>query len=162
MRAASLPLVGWKLIAIGLGLLYLLILGRCHLIAPPMRKADAVIEMKTTGYCACRTCCGWKRNWYGMPVFSSGLQRGKFKNIGKTASGKMARPGTVVVDSKRFPMGTKFYIPGYGWGIAHDTGGAINGYHLDLYFWLHRFGNNWGVQTKKIKVWYPRDWFYSP
>ena len=150
-------LKNWKPIAIGLGLLYLLVLARCHLIAPPMRKADAVIEMKTTGYCACRKCCGWKLNWYGMPVFSSGSQKGKFKNIGQTASGKMARPGTVAVDTKRFPMGTKFYIPGYGWGVAQDVGGAIKGRYLDLFFWSHRSGTRWGVQQKSIKVWYPRN-----
>ena len=116
-----------------------------------------VIEMKTTGYCACRKCCGWKISWYGMPVYASGVQKGKFKVIGKTASGRMARPGTVAVDPKFFPLGTRFYIPGYGWAIARDVGGAIKGHHLDLFFWLHSSGENWGVQRKSVKVWYPRD-----
>ena len=147
----------WKLLAVGLGIFYLLILARCHWVTPPIRKADGVMEMKTTGYCACQKCCGWKISWYGLPVFSSGPLKGKIKIIGKTASGKMARPGTVAVDPKLFPMGTKFYIPGYGWGIAQDAGGAIKGRHLDLFFWRHQSGNNWGVQTKKVKVWYPRD-----
>ncbi len=147
----------WKWIATGLGVFCLLILARCHWVAPPMRKSDAVIEMKTTGYCACRQCCGWKRTWYGKPVYATGSLKGKYKKIGKTASGKMARPSTVAVDLKLFPMGTKFYIPGYGWGIASDTGGAIKGHHLDLYFWLHQSGNNWGVQHRAVKVWYPRD-----
>jgi len=108
----------WKPIAIGIGLLYLLVLARCHLIAPPMRLADVVMEMKTTGYCACKKCCSWKISWYGMPVFSSGPLKGRIKIIGQTASARMARPGTVAVDPKLFPMGTKFYIPGYGWGIG--------------------------------------------
>lgn len=68
----------------------------------------------------------------------------------------MARPGTVAVDPKVFPMGTRFYIPGYGWSIARDTGGDIKGRHLDLFFWLHSSGEHWGVQTKKVKVWYPK------
>jgi len=147
----------WKPVAIGLGILYLLVLARCHLIAPPLRKPDAVIEMKITGYCACRKCCGWKRTWYGRPVYASGPLKGKPKKVGQTASGKMARPGTVAVDPKFFPMGTKFYIPGYGWGIGRDTGGDIKGRHLDLFFWWHRSGENWGVQDKRVKVWYSRD-----
>jgi len=123
------------------------------MVMPSLRKPDAVMQMKTTGYCSCSKCCSWKFNWLGMPV----SQNGKFKVIGETASGTMARPGTVAVDPKLFPMGTKFYIPGYGWGIARDTGGDIKGHHLDLFFWQHRSGEKWGVQTKQVKVWYPRD-----
>ena len=153
----KLRLKRWKVYLIGAGVLYLLVLTRSHLIAPPMRKADAVIEMKTTGYCSCSACCSWKFNWLGMPVYASGPLKGKFKIIGQTASGKIARPGTVAVDPKLFPMGTKFYIPGYGWAVARDTGGAINGNHLDLFFWQHRSAKNWGVQIKQVKVWYSRD-----
>ena len=147
----------WKPLVIGMGVLYLLVLTRCHLVAPPFRKADAVIEMKTTGYCACKICCGWKFSWFGLPVYASGPLKGKFKIIGQTASTHMARPGTVAVDRNTFPLGTKFYIPGYGWGIAQDVGGAIKGNHLDLYFNRHQSGTQWGVQHKEVKVWYPRD-----
>lgn len=140
----------WKKYLIGAGVLYLLVLARCHMVMPPLRKPDAVIEMKLTGYCACSKCCSWKFNWLGMPI----SQNGKFKVIGKTASGTMARPGTVAVDPKLFPIGTKFYIPGYGWGIARDTGGDIKGRHLDLFFWQHRSGENWGVQYRDVNVWY--------
>ena len=147
----------WKFYLILAGGLYLLALTRCHLVRPPLRSPDAVIEMKLTGYCACQKCCSWKFNWLGLPVYASGPLKGKFKTIGQTASGKMARPGTVAVSSKLFPMGTKFYIPGYGWGIARDTGGDIKGCHLDLFFWQHRSAKNWGVQIKQVKVWYSRD-----
>lgn len=146
----------WKLYLILAGVLSLLVLTRCHRVRPPMRNADAVIEMKLTGYCACGKCCGWKFNWFGMPVYASGPLKGKFKIIGQTASGKIARPGTVAIDPKLFPMGTKFYIPGYGWGIGRDTGGTIKGRHLDLFFWQHRSGENWGVKSEQVKVWYPR------
>lgn len=142
----------WKAYLIGAAVLYLFVLARCHRIAPPLRRPDAVMEMKTTGYCACAECCSWRISWYGAPVNS----KGKFKVIGKTSSGRMARPGTVAVDPKLFPMGTKFYISGYGWGIAQDTGGDIKGRHLDLFHWLHSSGEQWGVQTKQVKVWYPK------
>ena len=146
----------WKRYGIGAGILYLLVLSYCHPVRPPLRRPDAVMNLKTTGYCACGKCCSWKISWYGMPVYSSGPLKGKFKVVGKTASGRMARPGTVAVDPKVFPMGTKFYIPGYGWGIARDTGGDIKGRHLDLFFWLHSSGEHWGVQAKQVKVWYPK------
>jgi 3D (Asp-Asp-Asp) domain-containing protein len=132
------------------------LLARCHWIAPTLREPDVVMTMKTTGYCACWKCCSWKLNWYGKPVFASGPLKGKFKVIGQTASGAMAHPGTVAVDPKVFPVGTKFYIPGYGWGIAQDTGGAIKKTHLDLFFWFHLSARSWGVQTKQVKVWYPK------
>lgn len=145
----------WKYLLIAVGALYLLVLARCHLVMPPLRKPDAVMQMKTTGYCACGTCCSWEFSWYGLPVYSSGPLKGKMKIVGKTASGHIARPGTVAVDPGLFPMGTKFYIPGYGYGIARDTGGAMKGRRLDLFFRLHASAGYWGVQTKQVKVWYP-------
>mgnify|MGYP001304214181 CR=1 FL=1 len=132
------------------GILLLLVLTRCHFVAPPFRRADAVITVKTTGYCACPACSGWKFNWLGLPV----LPNGNTKSIGRTSSGRMARPGIVAVDPKVFPPGTKFYIPGYGWGRAEDTGGK--GRNLDLYFWRHSAAEHWGEKTKQVKVWYPK------
>ena len=133
----------------------IVVLARGHLILRPMRPADAEMTVKTTGYCMCRKCCSWRFNWLGLPVYSSGLRRGRLKIVGQTASGRMARPGTVAVDPSFFPIGTRFYIPGYGWARAEDTGGDIKGLHLDLFFWLHSSGENWGVQYKKVQVWYP-------
>ncbi len=134
------------------GILILLMLTQCHWVFPPLRRADAVITIKTTGYCACPKCSGWKFNWLGLPV----LQNGKPKVIGQTASTRMARPGIVAADPKVFPPGTKFYIPGYGWGRAEDLGG-VKGRELDLYFFQHRNAAKWGEQTKRVKVWYSRD-----
>ncbi len=41
---------------------------------------------------------------------------------------------TIAADTSIFPIGTLLYIPGYGYGIVADTGSAINGYKLDLYY----------------------------
>jgi 3D (Asp-Asp-Asp) domain-containing protein len=125
---------------------------RCHPIFPSLRKPDAVMRVKTTGYCACRKCCGWKFNWFGMPVYASGPYKGQLKVVGKTASGRMARPGTVAVDPDVFPIGTKFYIPGYGWAVARDTGGDIRGRHLDLFFWRHKTGKEWGPKQSRFGI----------
>ena len=32
------------------------------------------------------------------------------------------------------PLGTRLFVPGYGYAIAADTGGAIEGAHIDLCF----------------------------
>ena len=56
------------------------------------------------------------------------------KYFGITASGMKARVGVVAVDPKVIPLGTELFIDGYGYAIAGDTGGAIKGNKIDLYF----------------------------
>lgn len=41
---------------------------------------------------------------------------------------------TIAADPEVFPLGTILYIPGYGYGIVADTGSAIKGNVIDLYF----------------------------
>jgi uncharacterized protein YabE (DUF348 family)/3D (Asp-Asp-Asp) domain-containing protein len=51
---------------------------------------------------------------------------------GITKSGVPLTKGIVAVDPKFIPLGTKVYVPGYGFGQALDTGGGIVGNMLDL------------------------------
>lgn len=53
---------------------------------------------------------------------------------GYTATGYRAGRGIVAVDPRVIPLGTKLFIPGYGFAIAGDTGGAIVGNRIDLGF----------------------------
>jgi 3D (Asp-Asp-Asp) domain-containing protein len=125
---------------------------------PPRRVADAdarIYSMEVTGYCHCGDCCGWHRNWLGRPVFSSGPQKGQRKPVGITASGAPVRPGTIAADTRLFPFGTIMYVPGYGYGMVEDRGGAIRGQKLDLYFRTHRQAREWGRQHVQVKVWLP-------
>lgn len=47
--------------------------------------------------------------------------------------------GSIAVDPRVIPLGSRVYVPAYrgdgqgGWFIAQDTGGAINGRHIDVY-----------------------------
>jgi len=51
---------------------------------------------------------------------------------GVTATGTSVHKGIVAVDPRVIPLGTRMYIPGYGYGTAADTGGGIVGSHIDL------------------------------
>jgi cystine transport system substrate-binding protein len=52
---------------------------------------------------------------------------------GTTATGIPTGPGVVAVDPSVIPLGTRMTIPGYGEGVAADTGGAIKGLRIDLW-----------------------------
>ena len=51
-----------------------------------------------------------------------------------TAMGVPCVKGIIAVDPSIIPLGTHVYIPGYGYALAADTGGMINGRHIDLCF----------------------------
>ena len=112
-------------------------------------------NLVTTGYCKCGKCCGWQRTWYGKPVSSAGAKKGRKKLVGVTARGTRARRGTIAADTALFPFDTVMYISGYGYGIVEDRGGAIEGYHVDLFFSAHRKAMEWGRRVKRVKIWVP-------
>lgn len=51
---------------------------------------------------------------------------------GITKTGTGVYKGIIAVDPKVIPLGTHLYVPGYGFGIAADTGGGIKGNKIDL------------------------------
>ncbi|MCE9615964.1 MAG: 3D domain-containing protein [Lentisphaerae bacterium] len=128
----------------------------CATIRPPDGVPVVEQRMAVTGYCKCGDCCGWRRNWFGRPVFTSGPNKGKYKQVGMTASGSMAKHGTIAADLKLYPLGTIMYIDGYGYGRVEDTGGRVKGQHIDLYFYTHNDALRWGRQARSVKVWVAR------
>jgi hypothetical protein len=67
----------------------------------------------------------------------------------------LARKGTIAADTDYYPFGTRMYIPGWGWGVVTDRGGAIKGPdRLDILFPSHRKANEWG--RRQVEVWIDR------
>ncbi len=50
------------------------------------------------------------------------------------------------------PLGTRLLIPGYGEAIAADTGGAIQGNVIDLWFPSTAEALRWGRRTVTITI----------
>jgi len=69
---------------------------------------------------------------------------------GITASGVPAGHGIVAVDPRIIPLGTRLYIPGYGYAIAGDTGGAIIGYRIDLGYTSYRDAMQFGRRAVTV------------
>lgn len=62
---------------------------------------------------------------------------------GITRLGWQMRQGIIAVDPRVINFGTHIYVPGYGVGVAADTGGKIRGRHIDL-----------GYDDWNLKLWY--------
>ena len=71
---------------------------------------------------------------------------------GNTATNKVAKRGHVAADWRIFPPGTKLFIPGYGEAVVEDKGGAVKGYHLDLFVDSKDEAMKWGVKEVPIFV----------
>jgi 3D (Asp-Asp-Asp) domain-containing protein len=71
---------------------------------------------------------------------------------GRTATGMPTGWGVVAVDPSVIPLGTRLTIPGYGEGVAADTGGAVRGDAIDLWFPTLAQANAWGRQTVTITL----------
>ncbi len=70
---------------------------------------------------------------------------------GRTATGTRAGPGAIAVDPRVIPLGSRVYVPGYGWGRAVDTGRLIRGRRVDV--WLPSRGGcmRWGVRKVRVR-----------
>ncbi len=94
---------------------------------------------------------------YDLSFASTGKRPGD-KYWGITASGTRARPGTVAVDPRVIPLGTKLYVESldgtkdYGFAIAEDVGGAIKGMRIDLFFNTATEVRNFGRRNVKVYI----------
>ena len=105
------------------------------------------IDCTATAYCLCKKCTG-------KTPGSSGY--------GRTASGHVIVPGNnekiIAVDRKQIPLGTNVYVeglngaPNYGYALAADTGGAIKGNKIDLYYDSHAECLKWGRRQVRVYI----------
>lgn len=91
---------------------------------PTPRPAPPPVAVTVEGLSCARTMNVWA-TWY--TAASAG-------GNGRTATGTGVYRGIVAVDPSVIPLGTRMFIPGYGYGLAADTGGGIRGYMIDLGF----------------------------
>jgi 3D (Asp-Asp-Asp) domain-containing protein len=71
---------------------------------------------------------------------------------GHTATGLPVGYGVVAVDPSVIPLGTRMSIPGYGEGVAADTGTSVSGYTIDLWFPTPADALAWGRRTVTISL----------
>lgn len=87
----------------------------------------------STAYCSCTKCCGPNAK-------------------GITASGTKVKAGrTIAVDPKIIPLGSKVLVNGKQY-IAEDTGSAIKGKIVDIYFDNHNTALDWGRKNVDVQV----------
>lgn len=88
---------------------------------------------EATAYCACTKCCGANAK-------------------GITASGTIPKEGrTIAVDPKIIPLGSKVSVDGKVY-IAEDTGSAIKGNIIDIYYEKHEDALQFGRQKVEIGI----------
>ena len=82
---------------------------------------------------------------------STGKQPGH-QWYGVTSIGWRATPGIIAVDPDVIPYKTRLYVPGYGFGIAGDTGSAIVGRRIDLFYDTEQEAVRWGRRNLPVYV----------
>lgn len=93
--------------------------------------------------------------WVKTTAYSSdeaSINVARWREDGMTATSTPARRGIVAADWRVFPPGTQLYIPGYGEAVVEDRGGAVKGYHLDLYVESYEEARAWGVREVGVYV----------
>lgn len=107
------------------------------------------------------------RDWSSYPkkrVIATGYTAG-YESTGKTPNDplfgitysgvKVKRDlySTIAADPKVFPIGTILFIPEYGFGVVADTGSAIHGNKLDLYYkTVDDVYKKWGKKTVDVYI----------
>ncbi len=71
---------------------------------------------------------------------------------GTTATGLPVGWGVAAVDPGVIPLGTHMTVPGYGEAVAADTGGAVAGSTIDLWFPTTVQAMAWGRRTVTITL----------
>lgn len=105
-------------------------------------KYTSIGEFKLTAYCSCKKCCGkWANN---RPVDENGNEI-----VYGACSVPLEQGVSIAVDPDVIPLGSTVYIDGIPY-VAHDTGGAIKGNRIDIYFASHKDAVDFGVRYATV------------
>lgn len=104
-----------------------------------LNEWENIGEFKVTAYCSCKKCCGaWAENRPNGVVY--------------TASGEKAEAGkTIAVDTSVIPFGTEVKIGDVVY-TAQDTGSAVKGNVIDVYYDSHEEALNHGAKYQEVEV----------
>ena len=97
----------------------------------PLEGANYLGEFQVTGYCSCFVCCGEKEE-----------KLTKSETVPKAAH-------TIAADPSVIPLGTRIVIDDVTY-TAEDTGKAIKGMQLDIYFDTHEEAVRYGRKEKYV------------
>lgn len=97
----------------------------------PLEGANYLGEFQVTGYCSCSLCCGEKEE-----------KLTKSETVPKAAH-------TIAADPSVIPLGTRIVIDGVSY-VVEDTGKAIKGKQLDIYFDTHEEAVRYGRKEKYV------------
>jgi len=75
---------------------------------------------------------GRLKYWHKVRVWATKYDANCPGCTGRTYSGTQVKKGVCATDPKTIPLGTNFYVDGYGLCRAEDIGGAIKGNIIDL------------------------------
>lgn len=123
-------------------------------VEPKLEPPGDILTMEATAYTAGPESTGKK---LGDPGY------------GITRSGLPADRGVVAVDPTVIPLGTVVFVEGYGYAIALDTGSAIKGNRIDVFFHDVKKARQWGrkevtvrIIHKPQKFFVTQHWKYQP
>lgn len=68
----------------------------------------------------------------------------------ETATGHLTRHGVIAVDPEVIPLGSMVFVPGYGWGVALDTGSKVKGKRIDVWMDSADKAKAWGKRVEVI------------
>lgn len=106
---------------------------------PVQEPERQYIEFLATAYCGCEHCCGkWGANRQGVVIGAAGVP--------------LVEGVSIAVDNSIYKFGTEFVDESGHTYIAADTGGAIKGNRIDVYFDSHQDALVFGRQTVYLEV----------
>jgi len=146
------PILGWMIvIALTIGLLFPLSSFQAsaqekparEVITPEPKDILETLSVVATGYTAGIESTGKRPGHPQYGITYSGVKVRRDKN----------KISTIAADPSILPLGTVLFIPGYGYGIVADTGSAIKGNKIDLYYkTTKQVYKEWGKKTLKVHI----------